>query len=76
MMAAPLSAAAIYSLLDHNPAASLRASAKAFEAIGLKFDAKFTRGLAEAAEICPPLYAHHAREQAKRVKVKMKEMAR
>jgi hypothetical protein len=74
-MVAPLSAAVIYQIMDHNPAASLRASAKSFEAIGLKRDAEFTLGMAEAAEICPPLYHHWAREQAKRVQVKMKEMA-
>ena len=75
-MVAPLSAAAIYQIMDHNPAASLRASASAFEALGMKFDAKFTRGMVEAAEICPPLYSHWAREQAARVKAKTQENAR
>lgn len=50
-----------------DPAASLRASATHFEALGRPFDADFTRGLATAAARDPHLYTEWAEQQAERV---------
>lgn len=50
-----------------DPAASLRASATAFEALDRPFDADLCLGLADGAAVDPELYVFWAREQAERV---------
>lgn len=67
MSARPIPAADLEAIFRPSPAASLRASAAAFEAIGRTFDAEFSRQLAEGAAIDPSLYHDWARQQAERV---------
>ena len=49
-----------------DPAASLRASATTFEALGHTFSADFCRQMADDAALWPALYSHWALEQAAR----------
>jgi hypothetical protein len=50
-----------------DPAASLRASADAFDALGDTFSADFSRRMARDAERDPTLYVTWAKAQAERV---------
>lgn len=68
MSVRPLSAASIYRIMESDPAASLRASASAFDALGRDFDAAFSRRMARAAEIDPALYVKWAADQRERVR--------
>lgn len=49
-----------------NPAASLRASAATFRAIGQDFSADWSEEMADAADVMPALYHDFARQQRER----------